>query len=136
MKLLKNNAPEILEKLAEKWLNLDKSFYLGPENMFLYDSQVISYAGDDNISKNEGDWFICTESQKVPQRELSKEEIEDISNILAEGLKSKSAIIYVDYKCNSKCHVCGYHGDDTKYYDDNFKSAKNHCFARKSKRKN
>ena len=81
--LLTHNAPEKLMKLAEKWFKQGKSFYLGPENIFFFNNQPITYKGGEELSKAIGNWYICTSDCKTPQHlELKKEEIEEIAHSL------------------------------------------------------
>lgn len=121
--LINKNAPEKLLTLAERWFAEDKSFYLGPENIFFYNSAAINYLGADDISREYGSWCICTSDSLVPKNlQLKKTEIEEIAFHFAEGVQLDFAELYLSDKCNSQCKFCPYHGQNTEYYDTYMKS--------------
>jgi MoaA/NifB/PqqE/SkfB family radical SAM enzyme len=124
MKIVNNNAPEVLVQLAKKWHEEGKSFYLGPENIFHYNCQPINYAGAEKVSRNIGDWSIHTSDCAVPKfHTLKKEEVEEIAYAFSvNALRPKLAFLTLNYKCNAACGCCPYHGTESSYYKNNFKS--------------
>lgn len=122
-KIISFNAPKQLLPLAQKWANEGKSFYLGPDNIFIHNDSKVVYAGAENVSKIEGSWYICTEDNRVITRYLYKSEVEEIQNAFAASVDPEIVSLFIDNKCNSRCYMCPYHGEDTKYYNDNLKSA-------------
>ena len=115
--LLTHNAPEKLMDLAKNWFQQGKSFYLGPENIFYFNSQPITYKGGEDLSKVIGNWYICTSDCRAPQYlELTKNEIEEISYALNKFRKWEGAFIYVGDRCNAQCIMCSYHGKDKEFH--------------------
>lgn len=108
--LLTKNPPEILLPLAQKWLENGKSFYLGPENLFRYNGIPILYENRVDISRFVGSWYICTDDMLTPRNwDLDEDEINDVSDILAQDKPIEIACFSSGYKCNARCIMCGYH---------------------------
>ncbi len=117
--LITKNPPEKLLALAQKWNEEGKSFYLGPENLFYYKNEPINYKGESGIPRAYGSWFICTEDTPFLKKwNLSEEEINDISDVFAQDILLQYIYIYINYKCNAKCAMCGYHCPESTYAQD------------------
>lgn len=114
--IINNNAPKQLLPLAQKWADEGRSFYLGPDNIFKYNNLPFNYHGTDNISKEHGSWFICTEDHRAPKKLLTKNDIEEIQNAFIAGYKPENAYLILTNKCNLKCIMCHFHGEDEHLY--------------------
>ena len=122
MTFVNNNAPEALVELCKKWDEENKIFYLGPENIFLYNNAPVNYYGADNVSRECGEWNIHSENCLTPPYQfLRKEEIEEIAEAFAQNTHPQNATLFLGNKCCSRCFMCWYHGEDTSYYNEYLK---------------
>lgn len=113
------NLPEQLNDLVKRWAENDKSFYLAPENMFIHENQKLKYKNCESISQNIGDWFVHTSDCHTPMK-LSADEIDEIQYELIKNCIPELAILAIGFKCNIACHMCAYHGESKKYYEQHF----------------
>lgn len=105
------NLPESLLTVVEKWSNSCKDFYLGPENIFLYQGRKIKYLSNPDIPEEKGTWFAASgnfDSGIIP--ELTREQIEEIALCLAKYFRPYRWSITLDYHCNFTCSMCPFHG--------------------------
>lgn len=117
--IFKHNLPQALESLIQKWTDENRSFYLSPENMFIYENQKLRYKYADSISKNIGDWSVNTNDFPTP-KPLLAQEIDEIQYELMKDKFPETAFIITGNKCNISCHMCPYHGENKDYYSKNF----------------
>ncbi len=125
MTFVNNNAPEALVELCKKWDNENKTFYLGPENIFAWEYMPVDYTGGESISKDLGSWSIHTTGQTLPLHlNLNKDEITEIATAFRQKSYPKSAQLFLSDRCCSSCIMCPYHGEDTEYFDKYLSSYK------------
>lgn len=117
--VFKFNLPQSLEDLIQKWTQENRSFYLGPENMFLYENQKLIYKNLDGISKNVGDWFVHTDDCQIPRR-LTAQELDEVQYELMKDKFPDTALLVIGFKCNLSCHMCPYHGENKEMYNERF----------------
>ncbi len=115
--LMCHNAPAPLLPLARAWQAQGRSFYLGPENIFQFNSGPMSYHGAEAVSRDWGAWHVCTADCRGPMRDLTRQDLEDIAAVfMRETSRPRSAHLYVDSKCNLRCFMCPYFGDEQDRY--------------------
>src|SRR3974377_1217262 len=62
-----HNVPRSLEPVVNKWLAANKDFYLGPENIFRYDSHRIQYLSNPDIPTAPGTWYCDNRTESNGQ---------------------------------------------------------------------
>lgn len=115
----KENVPEKLEALVERWNKQEKEYYIGPENLFSYNQHKITYKGGEDIPLT---GWCASNGNTSDNYSLSKEDVEDITQELLQYYKPTKWTLILDWHCNYKCPMCCYHGDgmadDEDYYKD------------------
>lgn len=116
--LQKENVPEKLKSLVERWNRQEKEYYIGPDNLFSYNQHKIAYKGGEDIPL--AGWFA--RNGNAPDKYvLSKRDVEDISQELLPYYKPSKWTLILDWHCNYQCPMCCYHGDGMADEEDYYK---------------
>lgn len=114
-----NNLPKELHPIIQKWNQQGKVYYLGPDNMFVYNHHKIAYQGGQDIPVS--GWF-ARNGEIADRYSLTKNEIEEIQEELLQYYRTSRWTLILDWHCNYQCPMCPYHGDGVlekeNYYED------------------
>jgi len=116
--LQKENVPEKLKSLVERWNKQEKEYYIGPDNLFSYNQHKIVYKGGEDIPLV--GWF-ARNGNASDKYVLSKRDVEDISQELLPYYKPSKWTLILDWHCNYQCPMCCYHGDGMADEEDYYK---------------
>lgn len=112
---VEKNVPQKLRPVIERWNNLQKRYYLGPENLFKYDTHIIKYHGGENIPRS---GWCAGNGKSADDYMLTKEDVEEIQHELLKYYKPDRWTIILDWRCNYQCPMCPYHGEGWKIGDE------------------
>lgn len=107
------NIPRSLEPVVNRWVAEGKEFYVGPENLFLFDAHKIQFLSNPDIPTAAGSWHCDTRSNgnaAGPIPELSASQIQELAMELARHHQPTKWTLCLDYHCNYDCPMCPYHG--------------------------
>jgi sulfatase maturation enzyme AslB (radical SAM superfamily) len=110
--LLFHNAPPILVPLAERWHAQGRSFYLGPENIFWYGIQKMTWTAPLDIQQDLLSWRICTSDYLSPNYQMTAQDFTDLAEIFSSNVECTVCGIDTSPACNLRCHMCCYHTID------------------------
>lgn len=113
------NVPKKLQSLVSQWNHQGKRYYLGPDNIFLYNQHHVSYHGGEDIPLS--GWFACNGDIENDYA-LTRSDIEEIQQELLQYYRTERWTLILDWHCNYQCPMCPYHGDGVlekeSYYED------------------
>ena len=114
-----NNVPDKLQPIIDKWNQQGKTYYLSPDNMFLYNQHKITYNGGQDIPLT--GWF-ASNGNVTEDYMLTKGDVEEIQQELLQYYKTTRWTLILDWHCNYQCPMCPHHGDgmvgEGDYYKD------------------
>lgn len=114
-----SKVPEKLQPVIERWNHQGKQYYLGADNIFIYNQHMISYHGGEDIPIT--GWFAQNGSSDKSYR-LTKSDVEEIQWELLQYFQTTRWTLFFDWHCNYQCPMCPYHGngvlDKENYFED------------------